>query len=51
MGIAGRFLAGLSPQEKEIHPEELNTFNTSHDGMTMGWTGTFEELGEYLAKV
>ncbi len=29
---------------------ERKTFDTSHDGMQMGWTGTFEQLAEYLAK-
>ena len=31
--------------------EELQTFNGSHDGMRMGWTGTFDQLAAYLAKV
>jgi uncharacterized protein YndB with AHSA1/START domain len=30
-------------------PEERKTFDTSHDGMRMGWTGTFEQLEAYLA--
>jgi hypothetical protein len=30
--------------------EEQKTFDSSHDGMTQGWTGTFEQLAEYLAK-
>ena len=29
---------------------ERKTFDTSHDGMKQGWTGTFEQLVEYLAK-
>ncbi len=29
---------------------ERNTFDTSHEGMTQGWTGTFDQLAEYLAK-
>jgi uncharacterized protein YndB with AHSA1/START domain len=29
---------------------ERKTFDTSHDGMRMGWTGTFDQLAEYLAK-
>ena len=28
--------------------EERRTFNTSHDGMNQGWTGTFEQLENYL---
>lgn len=31
-------------------PEEQKTFDSSHDGMRMGWGGTFEQLAEYLAK-
>jgi len=31
-------------------PEELRTFNATQDGMRMGWAGTFDRLGEYLAK-
>jgi uncharacterized protein YndB with AHSA1/START domain len=29
--------------------EERHTFNTSHDSMQQGWTGTFEQLEAYLA--
>ncbi len=32
-------------------PEEQRTFDAGHDGMRMGWTGTFEQLEAYLAKV
>ena len=28
--------------------EELETFNSNHESMQMGWTGTFEQLAEYL---
>ena len=31
--------------------EERKTFDTSHDGMRQGWTGTFDQLTEYLAKI
>jgi uncharacterized protein YndB with AHSA1/START domain len=31
-------------------PEEQKTFDSNFEGMTMGWTGTFEQLTEYLAK-
>ena len=31
-------------------PEEIECFNTSHAGMTQGWTGTLDNLSEYLAK-
>ena len=30
--------------------EERKTFNTGRDSMQMGWTGTFDQLAEYLAK-
>ena len=29
--------------------EEITTFNTAHASMTGGWTGTFEQLADYLA--
>ena len=29
--------------------EEIATFDAGREGMTGGWTGTFEQLGEYLA--
>jgi uncharacterized protein YndB with AHSA1/START domain len=31
-------------------PEERQTFDSAHDGMRQGWTGTFEQLEEYLRK-
>jgi len=30
--------------------EEKQTFAAAHDGMRQGWTGTFDNLTEYLAK-
>ena len=35
-----------------INPTEAErqTFDTNLDGMRMGWTGTFEQLDEYLAR-
>lgn len=30
--------------------KEQNTFDTSHDSMTQGWSGTLEQLEAYLAK-
>ena len=27
------------------------TFDTAHNGMRMGWTGTFEQFEAYLATV
>ena len=29
---------------------ERKTFDTSHDGMKQGWTGTLDQLAEHLAK-
>jgi uncharacterized protein YndB with AHSA1/START domain len=37
-------------QPHNATPEECAFFNTMHSGMTQGWTGTFEQLEEYLAK-
>jgi uncharacterized protein YndB with AHSA1/START domain len=34
----------LNPTEAE-----RKTFNTGRDGMRMGWTGTFDQLAQYLA--
>jgi uncharacterized protein YndB with AHSA1/START domain len=35
-----------------LHPseEERKTFEGAHDGMKQGWTGTFDQLADYLAK-
>ncbi|MDQ6655425.1 MAG: SRPBCC domain-containing protein [Verrucomicrobiota bacterium] len=30
---------------------ERETFNASHDSMREGWTGTFDRLGDYIAKL
>jgi uncharacterized protein YndB with AHSA1/START domain len=32
-------------------PEEIATFEAGRDGMKMGWTGTMEQLTDYLKKV
>ena len=31
-------------------PEERKTFDASREGMRQGWTGTFDQLSQYLAK-
>jgi len=46
--------AGTTTITLEWHPlnptdEERKTFDSSHDGMKQGWTGTFDQLAEYLA--
>jgi len=30
--------------------DERKTFDGAHEGMKQGWTGTFDQLAEYLAK-
>lgn len=30
-------------------PEQIATFDAAHEGMRMGWSGTFEQLAAYLA--
>src|SRR5207237_10729960 len=35
----------LNPTE-----EERKTFDGAHEGMKQGWTGTFDQLAEYLMK-
>jgi uncharacterized protein YndB with AHSA1/START domain len=34
-----------------VTPEELDTFIKGRTGMTMGWTGSFDKLEEYIAKM
>jgi len=36
-----------------LHPTaaEQAAFDSAHDGMRQGWTGTMDQLAEYLAKV
>lgn len=47
-GSKTKLTMGWSP----LNPtdEERKTFASSHDGMKQGWTGTFDQLAEYLAK-
>jgi len=42
----------LTVQWLPLNPtdEERKTFDSSHDGMKQGWSGTFEQLADYLAK-
>ena len=42
----------LTIKWKPLNPteEERKTFDGAHGGMQQGWTGTFEQLAEYLAK-
>ncbi len=34
-----------------VTPEELDTFIKGRAGMTMGWTGSFDKLEEYITKI
>lgn len=47
---AGRTTVTQAALALNASPEERQTFDASHDSMRMGWTGTFDQLGEYLAK-
>ena len=42
----------LTIQWSPLNPtdEERKTFDSSHEGMKQGWTGTFDQLAAYLAK-
>lgn len=44
--------SGLTIRWKPLNPsdEERQTFESSFDSMQMGWTGTFEQLADYLGK-
>ncbi len=43
-----RFTVRWSPYEPT--PEEQAVFDAGHDSMTMGWSGTLENLETYLPK-
>lgn len=47
-GCKTRFTVHWSPYEATA--EEQAVFDASHDGMTMGWSGTLEQLETYLGK-
>ena len=47
---AGKTTVTIQWSALNAKPEEQKTFDTSHDGMRMGWTGTFDQLEAYLAK-
>lgn len=42
----------MTIQWRPLHPTEaeLKTFEAGRKGMEQGWTGTFDQLAEYLAK-
>jgi len=43
----------LTVQWLPLNPtdEERKTFDSSHESMKQGWSGTFEQLADYLAKM
>ena len=47
-GSKTRFTVHWSPYEATA--EEQEVFDAGHDSMTMGWSGTMENLDAYLAK-
>ncbi len=47
---AGRTTITLHWLPLNPDPQELATFDGAHDGMKQGWTGTFGQLQEFLAK-
>src|SRR5437660_4929579 len=49
-GQAGKTTLTLRWAPWNATESERNTFDSSHDGMRQGWTGTFEQLDEYLAR-
>lgn len=45
----GKTMLTLRWQPLNPTEEERQTFDSSHDSMKMGWTGTFDQLAAYLA--
>lgn len=43
-----KFTVRWSPHQASA--EEQKTFDEGHQSMTQGWTGTLDQLGDYLAK-
>jgi uncharacterized protein YndB with AHSA1/START domain len=48
-GLGGGTVVTLRWSALDATPEEQKTFDEGHDSMRQGWTGTFEQLDEYLA--
>ena len=46
----GKTIVTVKSSPFEATDEERQTFNGAVGGMSQGWTGTFEQLAEYLAK-
>jgi len=59
--LAGSVARGLADARSDVEVDvywrrapsdaERQTFHEGRDGMTMGWTGTFERLDAYLAGI
>lgn len=47
----GKTLIQLEWQAYEATDEEVATFNSAFDSMTQGWSGTFEQLDNYLITI
>lgn len=46
----GKTTATLEWSPLNATAEERATFDAAHEGMKQGWSGTFEQLGAYLAR-
>jgi uncharacterized protein YndB with AHSA1/START domain len=49
-GLGGGTVVTVSWEPINATEEEMRTFETNRQGMNQGWTGTFEQLEDYLAK-
>ncbi len=49
-GKGGGTVVTIHWQALDATAAEQKTFDTGHESMTMGWTGTFDQLADYLAK-
>jgi uncharacterized protein YndB with AHSA1/START domain len=47
----GRTLVTLKWLPLDATAEEIETFDKARGGFTQGWSGTFDQLAEYLAKI
>jgi uncharacterized protein YndB with AHSA1/START domain len=49
-GVGGKTTALVEWIPLNPTDDERKTFDSSHEGMSQGWTGTFDQLAAYLAK-
>ena len=47
--VGGKTKVTIQWEPSNASPEEIATFNAAHAGMAGGWTGTMDQLAEYLA--